>query len=123
MLFGHCEIANEAIHTHNDTYSLRDFSAVSARRPFLAPCMICAGLLAGFGGVFADLLFTHEFLLLGATSGGLALIGLQLAQLQLLSRDLKGAELSNVILGSYDHINRLRREIGGQIVSREARHD
>lgn len=111
MIFGSVTINKDAVTTHRDTYLLKNISVVSVRRPFIAPALLVGGGLAGFGLVFADLLYPGE--VIATTAFGIAaiLIGWQAGQLKLLSRDLRGSDLSDAIWGQYCHLNQIRRDI------------
>lgn len=113
MIFGFITIdpAEGAIHTHHDTYLLRDISVVSVRRPFLAGASLFGGGLAAFSARFADLLYPAEFVALALTGAGIVLAGFQVGQLSLLSRDLRGSELSGAVWGRYAALNAKRRAI------------
>ena len=108
MLLGRLAIGHTAIHTHNDSYRLADISVVSTRRPFLA-----AGLMTGtatglFAIAFSDLLYPGEIIAASAIGILAILVGLTLGRLTLVSRDLRGSRLSDTIIGTYRHLNRLR---------------
>ena len=111
MIIGSVEIDNASVNTHRDSYLLPNITVVSVRRPFLAGSLICAAGFGGFGIAFADLLYPREiqFIIGGIVSSLFA--GIWLGQLKLLSRDLRNSELSGAIFGSYNHLNRIRREI------------
>ncbi|MEM7060257.1 MAG: hypothetical protein AAF557_21970 [Pseudomonadota bacterium] len=111
MILGRMEITPRAVETHKDSYLLGNLSVVSVRRPFLP-----IGVLAVIGGgafclSFGDLLYAYEIAVIGMTALSLLVLGLVIGQIQLLSRDLRGTELSGMIWGSFGHLNRIRREI------------
>lgn len=100
-----------AVHTHRDSYLLDNLSVVSVRRPLL-PAGIMFGVgLAGFALVFADILYLHEIAVALALAAGTYAAGTGAGQLKLLSRDLRGSELSGVVWGEYRQLNTMRREI------------
>jgi hypothetical protein len=120
MIFGSLHIDREAVHTHRDSYVLDALTVFSVRRPFLPMGgMIAVGLMC-FGLAFFDLLFAHELLIIAGVSAASLWIGWTVGQLQLLSRDLKGSELSGAIYGTYHHLNAARREIASAKRSRRA---
>ncbi|MFG1339977.1 hypothetical protein [Xanthobacter autotrophicus] len=113
MILGHLHIdeAKGAVNTHRDSYRLATLSVVSVRRPFLG-----GGLLAGIGTAafvagFADLLYAHESAIVLACGVVAVLAGLQVGQLRLLSRDLRGSDLSEAIWGRHASLNGLRLAI------------
>jgi hypothetical protein len=111
MIFGNFTLDDEALITHRDSYRLESLSVVSVRRPLLAPAILFAFGLGGFTLAFADLLYPHEMIMLAGMVGLGVSCGLWLGQLKLLSRDLRGSDLSDVIWGSYRQLNRARRQI------------
>ncbi|SDE90279.1 hypothetical protein SAMN05421538_11437 [Paracoccus isoporae] len=111
MIMGSVIVTPRAVQTHRDSYLLAHLSVVSVRRPFLPTALIFSGGGIAFALAFSDLLYLHEIAFL---AGGICLAlltGLVVGQIQLLSRDLRGSELSGMVWGSYRHLNRLRREI------------
>lgn len=118
MIFGSVELHEGALVTHRDSYRLETLSVVSVRRPLLAPAIFFALGLGGFTLAFADLLYVHEtMVLVGLISLGV-ICGLWLGQLKLLSRDLRGSDLSDVIWGGYADLNRTRRRIMAAMTDR-----
>ena len=111
MILGHVHITKASVQTHRDSYLLRNLSVISVRRPFFGGSVLFALGGSGFGLAFADLLYLHEMIGLGTTIAVCLGLGVKLAQIQLLSRDLRGTELSQMIWGSYGHLNRIRAEI------------
>ncbi len=111
MKFGSVSIKNHAVITHRDSYLLDNLSVVSVRRPLLAPARLFGLGFAGFGWSFSDLLYAGEIITIVSASGFAILAGVWLGQLKLLSRDLRGSELSGVIWGGYVHLNQTRTEI------------
>lgn len=112
MIFGKVSVSGKSVETHRDSYLLSHLTVISVRRPLLPGGVLLAVGGTGFGLAFADLLYPHE--LAGLAGGILAVVlgGLMLGQIQLLSRDLRGSELSCMIWGTYGHLNRVRRDIG-----------
>lgn len=111
MIFGSVSIEKSAVNTHRDSYRLENLSVVSVRRPLLLPAILFAVGLGGFAVAFADLLYAHESAALAALVLIGLVIGFWLGQLKLLSRDLRGSELSGVIWGTYSRLNKVRRDI------------
>ena len=116
-IYGSLEIETDAVVTHRDTYALDGIKVVSVRRPALVPAILIGGGLAGFGLMFADLLYTTEILFLFGIGFVSILIGLWLGQLKLLSRDLRGSELVDAVWGSYACLNDVRKDIAVQMRS------
>ena len=113
MVLGFVDIdrTNGTINTHRDSYVLENLSVFSVRRPFLPAGLLFGVGFAGFALVFGDLLYGHE-MLLALTGASIAMIlGAQVGQLKLLSRDLRGSELADAVWGRYADLNRIRREI------------
>lgn len=111
MIFGNIDLSDGALITHRDSYRLESLSVVSVRRPLLAPAIFFALGLGGFTLAFADLLYLHEMVVLAVMIAGGVKSGLWLGQLKLLSRDLRGSDLSDVIWGSYAALNAARAQI------------
>ena len=113
MILGFVDIdrANGTINTHRDSYVLENLSVFSVRRPFLPGGILFGAGFSGFALVFGDLLYWHE-VLLAMIGASLALaLGVQVGQLKLLSRDLRGSELADAVWGRYADLNRVRRDI------------
>lgn len=113
MIPGQIVIDREArtLHTHRDSYRLEGLSVVSVRRPF-QPAGIAGALLAGgFGWQFADLLYPVEWLTLLVVAVTAPTAGFQIGRLSLLSRDLRGSELSGVLWGRAAALQSARRAI------------
>jgi hypothetical protein len=111
MILGYVTIDGLAVHTHRDSYLLPNLSVVSVRRPFLAGSLMFVTGFGGFAFSFADLLYAHEIRVIGGSVFVIMATGLWIGQLKLLSRDLRGSELSGVIWGTYGHLNRVRMQI------------
>jgi hypothetical protein len=113
MIIGHVHVDEErrSVDTHRDSYRLDTLTVVFVRRPFLAGGLLFGGGLAGFAAAFGDLLYLHETALTLTVAGlGLA-FGWQAGQLKLLSRDLRGSDLADVIWGRYADLNLVRMRI------------
>lgn len=111
MIFGYVTLEDGALITHRDSYRLESLSVVSVRRPLLAPAILFGFGLAGFTLAFVDLLYLYEMCMLAGLIAAGVKSGMWLGQLKLLSRDLRGSDLSDVIWGSYAELNRKRRKI------------
>ena len=109
MIFGYVTLDDGALITHRDSYRLESLSVVSVRRPLLAPAILFG--LAGFTLAFVDSLYLYEMCMLAGLIAAGVKSAMWLGQLKLLSRDLRGSDLSDVIWGSYDELNRKRRKI------------
>lgn len=111
MIFGALSIDSRAVQTHRDSYLLDRLTVISVRRLCLAPAILFALGLGGFAIAFADLLYASEVwgILIACTA--FLGIGFWLGQLTLLSRDLRGSELSGAVWGSYRRLNAERRAI------------
>lgn len=123
MLFGKITVSPLAIETHKDSYLLLNLSVVSVRRPFLSLGLISAIGGSAFALRFADLLHDHELALIASAVAFLLLLGFRFGQIQLLSHDLRGTELTGVIWGSYGRLNRIRREIVAAVEKARAEGD
>lgn len=111
MIIGFVKVNKNAVVTHRDSYILANLSVVSVRRPFLAGAMLLGGTFLGFGMAFGDLLYTHEIATISAVSIAAILAGSQVGQLSLLSRDLRGSELSGAVWGKYSSLQTVRSDI------------
>lgn len=112
MIFGACQVTGRAVETHRDSYLLDHLTVISVRRPFMPTATLMALGGTAFTVSFADLLYAHEIGVLVGGIVGILTLGNRLGQIQLLSRDLRGSELSSMIWGTYGHLNRVRRDIG-----------
>lgn len=119
MILGHIHIDenNGAVSTHRDSYLLDSITVASVRRPFFIGGLGCGAGSASFAVGFADLLYTHEITLALAIAVTACIGGFQVGQLKLLSRDLRGSDLSDVIWGRYASLNAVRMRIADAMAS------
>ncbi|MCB1465160.1 MAG: hypothetical protein H6882_11705 [Rhodobiaceae bacterium] len=111
LIFGSLDVRGNAVVTHRDSYLLQNLSVVSVRRPMLPASLMIGGGLIGFTIAFGDLLYVREIAtILGASAASLV-VGTMLGQLKLLSRDLRGSELSGVVWGHAATLNTIRAQI------------
>ena len=115
MIFGKLDLREHVLHTHADSYILVGIKKVSTARPFLSSSVMMAGLAGLFALGFADILYAHELILIGAVMTAALIIGMSLAQLRLFSRDLHGAQAINAVYGTYRHLNQKRIAISAAI--------
>jgi hypothetical protein len=111
MIFGSVTVTSRAVETNRDSYLLENLSVISTRRPYLGAAIFFAFGFGGFAAAFADLLYAHEIKMIIGACAVILMGAVWLGQLKLLSRDLRGSELSGVIWGSYHHLNRVRRDV------------
>lgn len=101
-----------ALHTHRDSYSLKELVTVSVRRPLLPAAVLFGSSAVASAFSFGDILYAHEVGLITVFVAGAATLGVRLGQLKLRSRELSsGDELSDVIWGNFATLNKKRREI------------
>jgi len=111
MIIGSVNIENGAVVTHRDSYLLKSLSVVSVRRPFLGGAILLGSSFGGFSVAFFDLLFPGEIATIFGLSAFAIITGVQVGQLKLLSRDLRGSELADAIWGQYSSLNLIRMRI------------
>jgi hypothetical protein len=111
MIVGNITVNDKAVVTHRDSYLLDTLSVVSVRRPFFAPGVASGLVCGGFAVMFADLLYTGEILGTFLVAFAAPAVAAQIGQLKLLSRDLRGSELSGVVWGRYATLNQVRCDI------------
>jgi hypothetical protein len=119
LVIGHAEVRHGAVVTHRDSYLLKNLSVVSVRKPLLGTGFIIGGGLGGFALTFQDLLYPGELTVIGSIALLVIIAGFSVGQLKLLSRDLRGSELSGAIWGYAAHLQAIRAEIVAHL-SREA---
>ena len=112
MIFGTAFINEETgcLETNNDSYPLLVNTTYSVSRPFLATGIVISASLAGFCFAFGDLIYLHEFGIIGVFALIGLLVGRNLAQLVLINRDLRGSDQSVALWGTYAHLNRIRKK-------------
>ena len=115
MIIGKLELGPKTLTTHNDSYVLEGISVVSNRRPFLTSGLMVGALSALFIVSFRDILYLGETISLTCLSGLSIWCGLQVGQLRLISRDLRGSPVADAVYGTYGHLNRLRPAIADAI--------
>lgn len=111
MIFGYVRVEGAAVNTHRDSYLLAGLSVVSTRRPFLGAALLLGASFCAYGLAFIDLLYPSEIATIFGVSIAFVLVASQVGQLSLLSRDLRGSELSGVIWGHYGALNKVRSDI------------
>lgn len=111
MILGFVRVEDNAVVTHRDSYLLDTLTVVSVRRPFLMPGAVFGVAFFGFTAMWIDLLFPMEIVVTLAMSIAAPMIAAQIGQLKLLSRDLRGSELSGVVWGRYLELNRVRANV------------
>jgi len=111
MIIGSIKVNNGAVVTHRDSFILSNVSVVSVRKPYLAGTVVLCACAVGFISTFADLLYPNELMAVGVSAAVLLSIGFKVAQLTLLSRDLKGSELSSAVWGTSGDLQRARADI------------
>ncbi|MBG6166770.1 hypothetical protein IWQ54_006469 [Labrenzia sp. EL_195] len=109
------------LETHNDNYMLDSVTAVSIRRPALAIGVVTFAGIGGFAAVFTEYLYPVEIAVAGGFACFALLLGSQVGQLKLLSRDLRHTDLSGVIWGRYASLRAKRREIVRAIAAAKKR--
>lgn len=115
MILGSIYINNNAVITHRDSYVLNNLSVISVRRPFLGSAFLLGTAFSGFVYSFSDLLYQNEIIAIVSISVASMVAGWNVGQLKLLSRDLRGSELSGAIWGSFSDLNRTRTKIVMQL--------
>jgi len=120
MIFGSVHVDGKSVSTHRDSYLLSTLSVVSVRRPFLGSAVALGASFMAFGAAFLDLLYTKEIAILCGLSAAAIITGAQIGQLKLLSKDLRGSELSGVIWGQYAALNRIRSQIVARLSGENA---
>ena len=111
MILGSIAVQDGAVLTHRDSFILSNVSVVSVRRPYLAGAVLLSGGFIGFVATFADLLYPDEAMAVVAGVLSLLIIGFNAAQLTLLSRDLKGTELTSAVWGTAGDLHKARARI------------
>uniref|UniRef100_A0A2A4Z3B5 Uncharacterized protein n=1 Tax=OCS116 cluster bacterium TaxID=2030921 RepID=A0A2A4Z3B5_9PROT len=115
MILGSIYINNNAVITHRDSYVLNNLSVISVRRPFLGSAFLLGTAFSGFVCSFSDLLYQNEIITIISISAASMVAGWNVGQLKLLSRDLRGSELSGAIWGSFSDLNLTRTKIVMQL--------
>jgi len=111
MIIGFVKLENGAVIPHRDSYLLKNLSVVSVRRPFLGGAILLGVAFGGFSIAFGDLLYPVEIASILGLSTFAIIAGVQVGQLKLLSRDLRGSELADAIWGQYSSLNHIRAKI------------
>jgi hypothetical protein len=122
MIIGFIQIDEEqgAVNTHRDSYLLDSITVASVRRPFFIGGLMCGVGFAGFTVAFGDLLYVYEIIVTLVTASASIFSAYQVGQLKLLSRDLRGSELADVIWGRYASLNAVRLRIARAMSARRA---
>lgn len=115
MMLGTCRIENGTIITSKTTYVVTEETRPDVRRVFLMPGLVIGGGLSLFMIGFADLLYVHEFVMLGCAIGASIFAGIQVAQLTILDRVTRGTEQMSAIYGLHSTLQQVRSEIDAVI--------
>ncbi len=117
MIIGSCEVNEDkrCVETHRDTYLFETLTVVSVRKPFLAGGLLFGLAFIGFCAAFFDLLYASEILIIAACALAALFFGFETAQLKLLSRDLRGSEISGAVWGRSSALNKKRSDIAAAI--------
>ena len=111
MILGSVTVYKNAVVTHRDSYLIKNLSVVSVRRPYMAGAILLGCTFISFGFAFGDLLHTNEIITITGLSLAAMITGSLVGQLSLLSRDLKGTELSGAVWGLHSSLQCIRCEI------------
>jgi len=111
MILGYVRVEGGAVSTHRDSYLLSSLTVVSTRRPFLGAAILLGASFCAYALAFLDLLYPSEIITIVGAAFGFVVASSQIGQLSLLSRDLRGSELSGVIWGRYAALNKVRSDI------------
>ena len=122
MMIGTCRIENNTIITSKTTYVVTQETRPDVRRIFLAPSLVIASGLSLFTVGFADLLKTHELLLLASIIAIVLFLGLQAARLTILDRVTRGTEQMSAVYGLHSTLQRVRGEIDAAIFDLKEQH-
>ena len=123
MILGSIEVTEKAVTTHRDSYLLNKISVVSVRRPLLGGALLISAGTLGFTVSFADILYASEITTLLSVAAFALLFGTHAGQLKLVSRELSGNPLADVIWGRYASLNQHRLKIAGKMQELEAEGD
>lgn len=115
MIFGKLIIKDAVLHTHRDSFILEGIKKVSIHRPFLSTGVMVASLAGLFAVGFANILYPGELVLLGSVASAAMGVGLNLAQLRLISRDLGVSEAPDAVYGTYAQLKRERLKISSAV--------
>ena len=115
MMLGTCDVENGIIITHKTTYVLSSDTKPDVRRMLFGPGIVLASGLTLMGFGFADVLYTHEIVLL-AIAATLSLFGgSQFARLVILDRVTRGTEQETANYGLHSTLQVKRQEINVEI--------
>ena len=115
MMLGTCRVERNTIITSKTTYVVTEETRPDVRRVFLIPGMVIGGGLTLFTFGFADLLYAHEFAILGTAIAASIFAATQVAQLTILDRVTRGTEQMSAIYGLHSTLQRVRGEIDAVI--------
>lgn len=114
-------LLENTLETARDSYVLSGIQGgLSVRRPFLAAGLFLGAALGAFVLSFRDVLYGNELVALIVFALLAVIAGLNLAQLHIISRDLRGTTMSEAVWGPYAYLNRKRRDIAKAIQSAQA---
>lgn len=123
MNFNTAKIKNNTLVTHRSSYLLDSITAADVQRPLLSISLVPAIGSCAFCIAFRDILYPAEIATI--IGGVIALLagGARIGQLKLVSRDLRGSELSGAVWGSIKHLKSVHAEITRVWESKEVRHE
>lgn len=111
MNFNTAKIQNKTLVTHRSSYLLSSISAADVQRPILSIALAPAIGSCAFCWAFRDILYPVEIASIASGVIALLVVGTRIGQLKLVSRDLRGSELSGAVWGSTKHLKSIHAEI------------
>jgi hypothetical protein len=123
MNFNTAKIQNNTLVTHRTVYLLNSITAADVQRPLLSISVVPAFGSCAFCWAFSDILYPIE---IASIIGGViaSLVGsARIGQLKLISRDLRGSELSGAVWGSTKHLKAIHAKIISVWESKEAQNE
>jgi len=123
MNFNTAKIRGNTLVTHRTGYQLDSITAADVQRPLLSMSVVPAIGGCAFCFAFSDILYPVEIASIIGCVVTIIVVGARIGQLKLVSRDLRGSELSGAVWGSIRHLKSIHAEITRVWGEKEARHD
>ncbi|AXX97824.1 hypothetical protein [Profundibacter amoris] len=123
MNFNTAKIKNNTLVTHRSSYLLDSITAADVQRPLLSISLVPVIGSCAFCFAFRGILFPDEIAIIIGSATALLIGAARIGQLKLVSRDLRGSELSGAVWGSTKHLKSIHAEITRVWESKEARHE
>jgi len=113
-------VTETTLRTPRKTYALKDIDYIQVKRPIFILSLVLGGLLLAWTGMFWDLLYTGERVLLLAAIGVAVGLSSRVGTLVVHSWSLRGGELEDAIIWDIGTVRAVRDVLDQTMLRRSA---